>query len=87
MVVAATSQELRSPDEARRRADRLLDKRNDRVAQSQQLARRFDELNAYLGIADPVTAALEPANELAVHRVGPLEAAALIDERNAQRVK
>lgn len=56
---ATSSTDLRSPDEARRRADRLLDKRDDRVDQSQKLARRFDELNAYLGIADQVTAALE----------------------------
>lgn len=56
---ATSSTDLRSPDEARRRADRLLDKRDDRVDRSQKLARRFDELNAYLGIADQVTAALE----------------------------
>jgi hypothetical protein len=58
---AATA--IRLPSEARRRADRLLDKREDRVDRSQQLAGRFDELNAYLAIAEKVTTALVQLNE------------------------
>src|SRR5688500_1057707 len=49
--------------EARRRADRLIDKRNDRVRSSQKLADRFAMVNAYLAIADEVTIALEQLNE------------------------
>jgi hypothetical protein len=49
--------------EARRRADRLLDKRDERVHRSQQLAARFGELNTYLAIADGVTVALQQLNE------------------------
>jgi hypothetical protein len=50
------------PSEARRRTDRLVGKREDRVHRSQQLAARFDELNAHLSIADQVTVALEQLN-------------------------
>ncbi len=49
--------------DARRRADRLVDKRDDRVRQSQELAGRFDKLNAYLAVADKITVALEQLNE------------------------
>jgi DNA repair exonuclease SbcCD ATPase subunit len=58
----ATS-DLRTPAEVRRRTDRLLDRRNDRVNESRRLASRFDQLNAYLGVADKVTIALEQLNE------------------------
>jgi hypothetical protein len=54
---------FRSPVESRRRTDRLLDKRNDRVNKTRRLAERFDELNRYLGIADKVTTALEQLSE------------------------
>ena len=55
--------ELRSPAEARRRIDRLSDKRDDRVKESRRLAARFDELNAYLPVAEKVTLALEQLSE------------------------
>jgi hypothetical protein len=54
---------LVSPQDARRRADRLIDKRDDRVRKSRQLAGRFGELNAYLGVAERVTVALEKLSE------------------------
>jgi len=57
------SGELRSLADVRRQCDRLLDKRDDRVRQSQRLANRFDELHQYLGVADKVTAALEQLNQ------------------------
>jgi hypothetical protein len=60
---ATSSMDLRGPGEARRRTDRLLDKRNDRVNDSRKLAAQFAELNAYLGIADQVTIALEHLSE------------------------
>lgn len=60
---ATSSTDLRTPGEARRRTDRLLDKRNDRVNDSRKLAARFEELNAYLSIADQVTTALEQLSE------------------------
>lgn len=53
----------RSPGAARRRADRLIDKRNDRVRASSRLAEKFSELNTYLGVAEKVTVALEQLNE------------------------
>jgi ABC-type glutathione transport system ATPase component len=54
---------LRCPDDARRRADRLLGKRDDHVRRSQRLASRFAELNEYLAVAAKVTVALEQLNE------------------------
>jgi len=54
---------LVSPLDVRRRADRLIDKRDDRVRKSRQLAGRFGELNAYLGVAERVTVALEKLSE------------------------
>jgi hypothetical protein len=54
---------LRSPGEARRRIDRLLDKREERVRSSRELARQFGEVNEYLAIADDVTAALEQLSD------------------------
>ena len=50
---------LRTAAEARRRVDRLLDRREERLRRSVAMAREFDELNAYLAIAGDVTAALE----------------------------
>jgi DNA repair exonuclease SbcCD ATPase subunit len=55
--------ELRPPTEARRRTDRLTDKRDDRVTESRRMAGRFDQLNAYLALADKVTVALEQLNQ------------------------
>jgi hypothetical protein len=60
---ASSRQELCQPANARRRADRLLGKRDDRVRRTQQLAGRFEKLHAYLSIADQVTVALEQLNE------------------------
>lgn len=57
------SADLRGLSDIRRRTDRLLDKRDDRVNESQKLAASFQELNAYLGIADQVTTALEQLSE------------------------
>jgi ABC-type glutathione transport system ATPase component len=54
---------LRPVDDARRRADRLLGKRDDHVTKSRRLAGRFAELNDYLAIAEKVTDALEKLNE------------------------
>jgi DNA repair exonuclease SbcCD ATPase subunit len=54
---------LRPPVEARRRADRLLDRREERVTKSRRLAGRFEQLNAYLVVAGKVSAALEQLSE------------------------
>lgn len=54
---------LRSPEQLRRRADRLIDRRDTRVKDSQKLAASFRELNAFLGIADDVSLALEQLSE------------------------
>ena len=54
---------IRSPGEARRRSDRLLDKRRDRVNRSVQMAKQFADLNVYLGIAEQVTVALEQLSD------------------------
>jgi len=63
-AVAATDDiPLRSPGDARRLADRLLDRREQRVGRSRALAVRFEQLNSYLGIADNVTTALEALSE------------------------
>ena len=59
----ATPTQLRSPVDARRRADRLIDKRDERVRKSSQLAKSFEQVNAYLAIAGKVTDALEQLNE------------------------
>lgn len=50
---------LPQPVEARRRLDKLLNKREERVKRSQKLAAQFAELNHYLSIADKVTSALD----------------------------
>jgi ABC-type glutathione transport system ATPase component len=54
---------LRSPQEARRRADRLLDQREARERRSMQMAKEFAELNAYLAVAPQVTLALEQLSQ------------------------
>jgi ABC-type glutathione transport system ATPase component len=54
---------LRSPIEARKRTDRLMDKREDRVNDSRQLANRFGDVNEYLAVAERVTGALEQLSE------------------------
>jgi ABC-type glutathione transport system ATPase component len=54
---------LRSPSELRRRTDRLMDRRDQRVYESQKLAEQFREVNAYLEIAESVTVALEQLSE------------------------
>jgi ABC-type glutathione transport system ATPase component len=60
---AVSSLGLRSPQEARRRADRLLDQRENRERRSVQMAKEFAELNAYLAVAPQVTQALEQLSE------------------------
>jgi len=59
----ASSAPLTAPADARRRLDRLVGKREDRVAGSRRLASRFHELNSYLATADQVTDALETLSE------------------------
>ncbi|MDA7503492.1 DNA repair protein [Planctomicrobium sp.] len=54
---------LRSPDQLRRRTDRLIDRRDIRVKDSQKLAASFLELNSFLDIADDVSLALEQLSE------------------------
>lgn len=54
---------VRAPTDARRRTDRLLGKRDDRVNDSRRLADRFDQLNGYLALAGEVTLALEQLSE------------------------
>jgi hypothetical protein len=60
---------LRSPVDARRRTDRLTEKREDRVKESSRLARRFDDLKTYLAIADKVTVALEKLSDQLFHQL------------------
>ena len=60
---AAAPEELRSPGELRRRVDRLLGKREDRVNRSQRLAGEFKAVNHYLETAEKVTVALEQLSE------------------------
>lgn len=62
-VDAATSGALRPPSEIRRRTDRLIDRREDRVKDSRRLAQRFDRLNSYLDIAEEVSDALEQLSQ------------------------
>ena len=59
----AETNALRQPAEARRRADRLLDKRDERERRSVQMSKEFAELNAYLAVAPAVTTALEQLSE------------------------
>lgn len=63
LAPVAPRADLRPPTDARRRADRLLGQRDDRVRRSQQLAAQFGSLREYLSIADEVTVALEALSE------------------------
>jgi hypothetical protein len=54
---------IRSPAELRKRVDRLSHKRDDRVVQTQRLAKEFHELNRYLAVADQVSGALEQLSQ------------------------
>jgi ABC-type glutathione transport system ATPase component len=54
---------LRSPAVARRRAELLIDRRDQRVRKSRQLAADFDRINAYLDVSEKVTTALEQLSE------------------------
>src|SRR5438309_6985842 len=63
------AENLRQPIEARRRVDRLLDKRDDRERRSIEMARQFAELNTYLDLAPKVTVALEQLNEQLFQRL------------------
>lgn len=58
-ATADAPQGARAPADLRRRIDRLIDKREDKIAASSKLAGRFAELNAYLATAEKVTTALE----------------------------
>ena len=60
---------VRAPAEVRRRTDRLLGKRDDRVSDSRRLAGQFDELNRYLALAGKVTVALEQLSEQLFERL------------------
>jgi hypothetical protein len=60
---ACAAPQLRPPGELRRRVDRLIDRRNERVTKSRELAGRFAELNEYLAVAEKVTVALERLSE------------------------
>lgn len=51
------------PAGLRRRIDRLIVKREDRVLQSRKLAARFHELNGYLATGERVTEALEQLSQ------------------------
>jgi ABC-type glutathione transport system ATPase component len=62
-AVQATDEALRSPADVRRRAGVLLAKRHEREKRSVRLAQEFERVNAYLAIADQVTAALEQLNQ------------------------
>lgn len=63
MTAEQPSASLTSPSEVRRRLDRLSDRRDDRVAESQRLAGRFDQLHRYLATAEKVTGALEQLSQ------------------------
>jgi predicted ATPase len=63
MLDNGTKVDLKLATEARRRAERLLEKQQERTNRSIQMARQFAELNRYLGIADKVTQALEQLNQ------------------------
>jgi hypothetical protein len=53
----------RTPEAARRRMAVLLARRHEREKRSVRMAKEFEALNAYLGIADKVTAALEQLSQ------------------------
>lgn len=52
-----------TPQAARKRVDRLVAAREQRVRESQRLARQFEELNHYLELAPKVSEALEKISE------------------------
>src|SRR6478735_4502955 len=60
---ASDGEPLRTPAETRRRLARLINKREERVDRSRQLASQFEQLNRYLAIADKVTGALEQLSQ------------------------
>jgi DNA repair exonuclease SbcCD ATPase subunit len=60
---------LPAPAEVRKRLDALVIKRDERVKKSVQLSERFAQLNAYLGIAEKVTVALEQLNDQLFQRL------------------
>lgn len=59
----AVPDDLRAPSEARRRLDRLQDRRDDRVKRSMELSSRFETLNSDLEIADGVSSALKTLSD------------------------
>ncbi|QDT31677.1 P-loop NTPase family protein [Thalassoglobus polymorphus] len=61
--VKSESEHLQAPESVRRRTNRLIDRREERVLQSQRLDKSFRELNAFLDIADDVSLALEQLSE------------------------
>jgi len=60
---ASVAGPLRAPAEARRRIDRLQDRRDERVKKSIELNAKFRELEEYLAIADNVSTALKSLSE------------------------
>ena len=60
---AAAPGPFRPPAEARRRLDRLQDRRDDRVKKSIDLNAKFQEIDRYLGIADNVSTALKSLSD------------------------
>lgn len=60
---ASNEDALRSPVEARKKIAVLLSKRHERERRSVQMARKFEDINSFLAIADQVTAALEQLSE------------------------
>lgn len=54
---------LRAPSDLRTKSQVLLDRRDERVRRSQELAAEFRKVNAFLDIADGVTVALEQLSE------------------------
>lgn len=63
MLGADPKLDLKVPNEARRRAERLLEKQHERESRSIQMARQFEQVNRYLGLADQVTQALEQLSQ------------------------
>jgi len=60
---AAVPGPFRPPTEARRRLDRLHDRRDERVKKSIDLNAKFQEIDRYLGIADSVSSALKSLSD------------------------
>ncbi len=61
--LAADVKTLSTPESVRRRIDRLIDRRDEKVRDSQALDKNFRKLNAFLDIADDVSLALEQLSE------------------------